>query len=86
MTDLTPEKDGNVVINFEDEVIRGATVVRAGEITFPPPAPKLSAAPAKKPEPATVAAPAPKIPSKFKPWIPFIIGALALLGLGLSHI
>jgi len=82
MTDLTPEKDGNVVINFEDEVIRGATVVRAGEITFPPPAPKLSAAPAKKPEPAPAAASAPKIPSKFKPWIPFIIGALALLGLG----
>lgn len=82
ITDMTPEKDGNIVVNFDDEVIRGATVVRAGEITFPPPAPKLSAAPAKKPEPAVVETPEPKIPSKFKPWIPFVIGALALFGLG----
>ena len=26
MTDLTPEKDGKVVHNMEDDVIRGATV------------------------------------------------------------
>jgi len=82
ITDLTPEKDGNIVINFEDEIIRGATVVRAGEITFPPPAPKLSAAPAKKPEPVATEVPEPKAPSKLKPLIPFVVGGLALLGLG----
>lgn len=49
LTDLTPEKDGQIVINMEDEVIRGATVVHNGEITWPPPAPKLSAAPKKAP-------------------------------------
>lgn len=41
--DLTPEKDGQININMEDDVIRGATVAHAGEITFPPPAPKVKA-------------------------------------------
>lgn len=51
LEDLTLKKDGNININMEDEVIRGATVIKAGEITWPPPAPKLSAAPpAKKKE------------------------------------
>jgi NAD(P) transhydrogenase subunit alpha len=45
LTDLTPEKDGVVNVNMDDEVIRGATVINSGEITWPPPAPKLSAAP-----------------------------------------
>ncbi|ROU00251.1 Re/Si-specific NAD(P)(+) transhydrogenase subunit alpha [Histidinibacterium lentulum] len=43
MTDLTPEKDGTVVHNMEDDVIRGATIVHAGEITYPPPPPKVAA-------------------------------------------
>jgi hypothetical protein len=43
MTDLTPEKDGQVVHNMEDDVIRGATVTFEGEITFPPPPPKVAA-------------------------------------------
>ncbi len=43
MTDLTPEKDGKVDHNMEDDVIRGATVTHKGEITYPPPPPKVSA-------------------------------------------
>ncbi|WP_444901007.1 Re/Si-specific NAD(P)(+) transhydrogenase subunit alpha [Microbulbifer sp. SSSA007] len=43
--ELTPEKDGTINLNFDDEVIRGATVVKSGEITWPPPAPKISAQP-----------------------------------------
>ncbi|MCO8146513.1 Re/Si-specific NAD(P)(+) transhydrogenase subunit alpha [Rhodovulum tesquicola] len=43
MTDLTPGKDGKVVHNMEDDVIRGATVTYEGEITFPPPPPKVKA-------------------------------------------
>ncbi|MGR3757749.1 MAG: Re/Si-specific NAD(P)(+) transhydrogenase subunit alpha [Tranquillimonas sp.] len=43
LTDLTPEKDGKVVHDMEDDVIRGATVTHAGEITFPPPPPKVKA-------------------------------------------
>ena len=43
MTDLTPGKDGQVVHDMEDDVIRGATVTHAGEITYPPPPPKVRA-------------------------------------------
>jgi NAD(P) transhydrogenase subunit alpha len=50
MTDLTPEKDGVVNHNMEDDVIRGATVTHAGEITFPPPPPKVQAIAAKTQE------------------------------------
>ena len=37
LTELTPEKDGVIVVNFEDEVIRGATVTHEGGVTWPPP-------------------------------------------------
>lgn len=50
MTDLTPGKDGIVVHNMEDDVIRGATVTKDGEITFPPPPPKIQAIAAQKPK------------------------------------
>ncbi|HSP58530.1 MAG TPA: Re/Si-specific NAD(P)(+) transhydrogenase subunit alpha [Halomonas sp.] len=50
LTDLTPEKDGAVVHNMEDDVIRGATVTHQGEITFPPPPPKVKAIAAAKPK------------------------------------
>ena len=43
MTDLTPGKDGQVVHDMEDDVIRGATVTHKGEITYPPPPPKVRA-------------------------------------------
>ncbi len=46
--DLCKAKDGVYNVNMEDEVIRGTTVVKEGEVTWPPPAPKLSAAPAAK--------------------------------------
>ncbi|MCT4553496.1 MAG: Re/Si-specific NAD(P)(+) transhydrogenase subunit alpha [Pelagimonas sp.] len=47
MTDLTPEKDGQINHDMEDDVIRGATVTYQGEITFPPPPPKVQAIAAK---------------------------------------
>ena len=43
LAELTPEKDGRPFINMEDDVIRGATVSHGGEITFPPPPPKIQA-------------------------------------------
>jgi len=42
---LSPEADGTINIDFEDEVLRGMTVVKDGEITWPPPPVKVSAAP-----------------------------------------
>ncbi|WP_299404003.1 Re/Si-specific NAD(P)(+) transhydrogenase subunit alpha [uncultured Roseobacter sp.] len=43
MTDLTPEKDGVINHDMEDDVIRGATIAHAKEVTFPPPPPKVAA-------------------------------------------
>lgn len=43
---LTPGKDGQLVIDFDDVVQRGVTVVREGEVTWPPPPVQVSAAPA----------------------------------------
>ncbi len=50
LTDLTPEKDGAIAHDMEDDVIRGATVTHQGEITFPPPPPKVKAIAAAKPK------------------------------------
>ncbi|HLY33118.1 MAG TPA: Re/Si-specific NAD(P)(+) transhydrogenase subunit alpha [Jatrophihabitantaceae bacterium] len=43
---LTPNKDGELVLDFDDVVQRGITVVRNGEKTWPPPPVQVSAAPA----------------------------------------
>jgi NAD(P) transhydrogenase subunit alpha len=43
---LTPEKDGQLVLDFDDVVQRSITVVRDGELTWPPPPVQVSAAPA----------------------------------------
>ncbi|GIB91616.1 NAD(P) transhydrogenase, alpha subunit [Vibrio cholerae] len=45
---LCKEKDGNIDINFEDVVLRGVTVVKAGEITWPAPPIQVSAQPQQK--------------------------------------
>lgn len=62
---LTPEKDGELRIDFEDVVQRAVTVVREGEITWPPPPVQVSAAPARTEEAGRdVPAKAPK-----EPWL-----------------
>jgi NAD(P) transhydrogenase subunit alpha len=43
---LTPEKDGQLVLDFDDVVQRSICVVRDGELTWPPPPVQVSAAPA----------------------------------------
>ncbi|WP_249009777.1 Re/Si-specific NAD(P)(+) transhydrogenase subunit alpha [Conexibacter sp. DBS9H8] len=43
---LTPEKDGQLVLDFEDVIQRSICVVRHGELTWPPPPVQVSAAPA----------------------------------------
>ena len=55
--DLCKAKDGTVDVNFDDQAIRGLTVVKAGELTWPAPPIQMPAAP---PKPKVAAAPAPK--------------------------
>ncbi|UOA14340.1 MULTISPECIES: Re/Si-specific NAD(P)(+) transhydrogenase subunit alpha [Sulfitobacter] len=43
LTDLTPEKDGVINHDMEDDVIRGATITHEKAVTFPPPPPKVAA-------------------------------------------
>jgi len=47
---LCKNKDGNIDLNFEDEVIRGVTVVKGGKVTWPPPPIQVSATPKAKVE------------------------------------
>ena len=83
LTDTTPEKDGQLVLDLEDDVVRGSTMVKAGEILWPPPPIQVSAAPKKTPE---IEAPAPEPEDPRKKATSTIIGmgvvALAILGVG----
>lgn len=45
---LCKEKDGNINIDFDDVVLRGVTVIRDGEITWPAPPIQVSAQPQQK--------------------------------------
>ncbi|WP_377320364.1 Re/Si-specific NAD(P)(+) transhydrogenase subunit alpha [Pimelobacter simplex] len=77
---LTPEKDGNLTLDFDDVVQRGITVVRDGESTWPPPAVQVSAAPTAAP---VAAAPAkePKPPMSAGTKTGIALGAIALFWL-----
>src|SRR5215207_7922574 len=55
LTLLTPGKDGELVLDLDDVVVRSMTVVHRGEVLWPPPPVAVSAAPA----PVAAAAPAP---------------------------
>lgn len=82
LTDMTPNKDGVIDHNMEDEVIRGATAAKDGEVTWPAPAPKLSAAPKADPKPAPVMPePAPEMSAATKAKMTFGAMGVALLAL-----
>ncbi|MDR1078206.1 MAG: proton-translocating transhydrogenase family protein, partial [Propionibacteriaceae bacterium] len=57
---ITPGKDGLIVLDMNDVVQRGVTVVSAGQVTWPPPPVSVSAAPSAAP--AAVVAKEPKPP------------------------
>ena len=44
LNDMTPEKDGKIQFDLEDEVVRGATIIKSGTIIWPAPPPKLNVA------------------------------------------
>ncbi|WP_213993093.1 Re/Si-specific NAD(P)(+) transhydrogenase subunit alpha [Sodalis sp. dw_96] len=76
---LCKEKDGNITVDFHDVVIRGVTVIREGDITWPAPPIPVSA----QPQPArktvnTVGEPSAKIPAS--PWKKYLL-AIVVMGL-----
>jgi NAD(P) transhydrogenase subunit alpha len=86
LAELCPAKDGIIHVNLDDVVIRGATVMKEGKITWPPPPIPVS----KEEKPAgAVAAPPVAKPEKKKlspMWITsalMALGGLGLYGLGL---
>ena len=84
LSDMCPEGDGELTVDMEDEVIRGATVVKDGEITWPPPKPAAPPSPPPEPAEAVEAPPVPAKPERslLGPLLTFGLGGLALLGLG----
>ncbi len=84
LTDMCPKKDGVLVVDMQDEVVRGATVVKDGQITWPPPAPKVTATPpAAKPKVDVKKAEAAKPASQTGTLVAAIVGIVVLGGLGL---
>ncbi len=81
---LSPEKNGEIALNFEDVIIRNMTVAHEGEVMFPPPPIQVSAAP-QKPKAAVppVKAAAEPVPL-WKKLLPAGIAAALFLWLGAS--
>ncbi|WKV50989.1 Re/Si-specific NAD(P)(+) transhydrogenase subunit alpha [Dickeya fangzhongdai] len=77
---LCKEKNGEIDIDFDDNVIRGVTVIKSGEITWPAPPIQVSAQPQQaKPAAAAVAQQDAKPAS---PWKKFIFIAIAIVLFG----
>jgi len=77
---LCKEKNGEIQVDFEDVVVRGVTVVRDGEITWPAPPIQVSAAPQARP---AAAKPAEKPEAKpASPWRTALLMALAIVLFG----
>lgn len=78
---LCKEKDGAVTVDFVDVVVRGVTVIREGEVTWPAPPIQVSAQPqaaaSAKPQAAPVEPPAPA-----SPWRKYALIALAIILFG----
>ncbi len=75
---LCKEKDGNINIDFEDVILRNMSVIHNGDVTFPPPAISVSAAPTQKEEPKAAPVAEEKKPSNMK----YFLGAAAVLLFG----
>ncbi|WII92310.1 Re/Si-specific NAD(P)(+) transhydrogenase subunit alpha [Kingella negevensis] len=80
---LSPNKDGEIELNFDDVIIRNMTVTRDGEVTFPPPAIQVSAAPQQaNKQPEKIAKPELKPTPLWLKFAPAVIGAALILWVG----
>ena len=85
MDDLTPDKNGKIKHDMDDDVIRGATISYKGKITFPPPPPKIQAiavqAKKEEPKPLTIEEKRAQEVAAFKEATKQQVGLLAIGGL-----
>ena len=80
---LSPNKDGEITLDFEDVIIRNMTVTRDGETTFPPPPIQVSAAPQAQRQPEKAAAkPEPEPVPAWKKLAPAAVAAALVLWVG----
>ena len=70
-------------VDFDDVVVRSATVVKEGEVTWPPPQVSVTAAP--RPTPVTTATPTPEVkkPAIFT-WLLMAVSCLLLLAVAMT--
>ena len=73
---ITPEKDGQAVLDLDDTVVRGMTVTKENETLWPPPPVQVSATPAAVAAPVAEAEPAKPVNPNRKFWL---IGGAAVL-------
>jgi NAD(P) transhydrogenase subunit alpha len=85
LTELCPARNGEIVVDMNDEVVRAATVVHAGRVTWPPPRPEPPAVPPVQRSEPRIPATAPAVsrrPSWLWPAIALAGGALLLALIG----
>ncbi|MEN5015571.1 Re/Si-specific NAD(P)(+) transhydrogenase subunit alpha [Erwinia sp. Eh17-17] len=76
---LCKEKNGEITIDFDDVVVRGVTVIRDGDVTWPAPPIQVSAAPKAATTAAPVEKPAEKPASPLRKYGPIVL-AIVLFG------
>ncbi|ORM70046.1 Re/Si-specific NAD(P)(+) transhydrogenase subunit alpha [Pantoea rwandensis] len=74
---LCKEKNGEITVDFEDVVVRGVTVIRDGEVTWPAPPIQVSAAP--KTAQAAIQLKAKVEAKPVSPWRKYLLLALAVV-------
>lgn len=82
--ELSPQKDGQLHLNMQDEMIRGLVVMDKGLVTWPPPPISVSASPkaAVVAPPVEIKNPAKDQSHSLKLLLPFVLGALAFVVIG----
>jgi len=74
---LCKQKNGEITLDFDDVVVRGVTVIREGEVTWPAPPIQVSAAPQAAPAAAKAVQPVEKKPVAV--WRKYLLIALAIV-------
>lgn len=83
LTELTPNRDGQPEVHMEDDVIRGVTVIRDGEVTWPPDPPiQIAAVPKAQKIQPPVPVTAVKKPSGYVSMALLAAGVILILALG----